>query len=278
MDGGVGYYHSRSYDVNAPWEYSSTCLSSNLSTPTYSISPGCALNSWEIAGNDAGNVALRNDVGFTIYDATGQPMSIVPDPFSAPFIPTSTRFVLGSQNAFHAAMRNKTSIWLAKANAAGALEWEKTISAPINLNWGQMFDFDVDADGNVLVATNSNAAIDFGNGPIPNIGPQDLILAKLDPQGNVLWTKRFGGPGFSATSVKLRRTATHDFAILVGFSGILDLGDRLLGPSPVVIKFDASGGIVWHAHTTGQVLSGQPAGAVYVGNVACGFGVTRYEP
>lgn len=279
MGGGVGYYIADIYDVHTPSEDSSVCLGPQVSSPAYSMDTACASNTWQAAGNDANNLVLRTEAGLTTYDSSGQTVLLAPDPFAQIGTPPFTRLVLDAQNGLHTGMRSTAAaIWIAKGNTSGILEWEKSISAPIANSWEAMFDFDVDAAGNTLIATNSNAAIDFGNGSISPIGAQDLILAKLDPQGNVLWVKRFGGPGFSAKAVSLRRTATHDFAIVLKFDGILDLGDRLLGPSPVVIKFDASGQVVWHAYSNSSVLSGHPSGSVYVDISVCGLAVAKYAP
>lgn len=280
VGGGVGYYYGYYYEQSGPLPYEKPrqCYGSTLSTSTFSITPGCAKDIWQAAGNDVGQVVIRNESGVTTYDSTGQAISLVPDPFNTQMIPAFTHLTLGAQNELHTGFRMGLSIWLGKGNAAGILEWGKTIQAPYNNYWQGSFDFDVDIDGNTLIAMTSDATIDLGNGPLPAISVQDLILGKFDPQGNVLWAKRFGGPGFEAKGVKLRRTGTHDFAIIADFSGALDLGDRLLGPARIVAKFDAAGEIVWHARTNGRVLSGHPSGAVYVDKPVCGFGLTKYNP
>jgi hypothetical protein len=62
---------------------------------------------------------------------------------------------------------------------------------------------DVDADGNIFVA-GDGGPVDFGGGPLPNAGMLDVHVAKLDPEGHVIWAKSFGGPledGFADLAV-----------------------------------------------------------------------------
>src|SRR6185437_9195679 len=55
----------------------------------------------------------------------------------------------------------------------------------------------IDPSQNVLLATTFSGTIDFGGGPLTSVGKQDLAIAKLDPSGNVVWSKSFGASGAS---------------------------------------------------------------------------------
>lgn len=50
----------------------------------------------------------------------------------------------------------------------------------------------VDQVGNVLVTGYFQGTVDFGAGPLISAGGFDIFLAKFDPNGNHLWSKRFG--------------------------------------------------------------------------------------
>ena len=69
--------------------------------------------------------------------------------------------------------------------------------------WGQTFASD-DAVVNglaigpngLIAATGSFAgAIDFGGGPLPTAGGNDIFVATMDSAGNVGWGRAYGGPG-----------------------------------------------------------------------------------
>lgn len=48
-----------------------------------------------------------------------------------------------------------------------------------------------DGDGNLYVSVTGSGAVDFGGGPVGTPGSPSIRLAKLDPNGAVLWTKVF---------------------------------------------------------------------------------------
>jgi hypothetical protein len=50
----------------------------------------------------------------------------------------------------------------------------------------------VDGAGNVLLTGDFDGTVDFGGGPLTSAGSDDIFVAKLDAQGNHLWSKRFG--------------------------------------------------------------------------------------
>ena len=51
----------------------------------------------------------------------------------------------------------------------------------------------VDGSGNVLVTGTFEGTVDFGGGPLTSTGVSDIFLAKYDPNGNHIWSQRFGG-------------------------------------------------------------------------------------
>lgn len=230
----------------------------------------CSLQAWTIAGDDAGNTFARSAAGISQYDQTGQVVQVIADPFAGP----EGKLAIGPQGEFHLGARTPAEIRLAKADAMGTLQWTKTVSAPMNAGENNCFSSVVDKGGNTLLAFHALTMIDLGNGPLLSLGSQDLILAKLDPQGSVLWAKRFGGSGFIAKSCSLRQTGLDEFALVLDSTGNVDLGDGVIPSGPVLVKFDAMGSLLWRAdlqslfpfvlgaHT--WALSGHPSGAVFV--------------
>src|SRR6185503_17584415 len=98
---------------------------------------------------------------------------------------------------------------------------------------------------------------DFGGGTLPQSGPMDIFVAKLDPSGSHLWSIGFGGlssdgqikqPGDIATAVA---AMPGGGAVVTGyFSDVIELGGGLLfsaGITDVFVGvFDAKGS---HVHS-----------------------------
>lgn len=240
-------------------------------TPSWSLGTAevCAMQPRGIAGDDVGNSWIPKGAGITQYDPTGQVVQTLPNPFSG----MPGHFVLGPQGEFYIGGDDPSGIRLAKADVSGMLQWTKTVPAP-DVHANKCFSYAVDTGGNILLAFSSASVVDVGNGPMPRLGQKDLILAKLDPQGNVAWAKRLGGGGFTVKSCSMRRTGSDDFAMVLDYAGMVDLGDGVLPSSPVLAKFDATGALLWHADLTSHfpfvaeeqswALSGHPSGAVFV--------------
>jgi len=107
----------------------------------------------------------------------------------------------------------------------------------------------VDSAGNVvLVGRCAAGTVDFGGGPLTNAGSAGFFLAKFDPNGNHVWSKRLGDAGDS-----LGAGASIDSAgnvVLVGSGkGTLDLGGGPLttaGNEDIILaKFDPNGNHLW---------------------------------
>jgi hypothetical protein len=108
----------------------------------------------------------------------------------------------------------------------------------------------VDSAGNVVVAGNFYGTVDFGGGPLTSAGAQDIFVAKLDPTGQHLWSKRFSGVGAAArwlTSLAL--DAAGDVLLAGYFYGDVDLGGGTLtsagGADVFAARLDKDGGHLW---------------------------------
>jgi hypothetical protein len=71
-----------------------------------------------------------------------------------------------------------------------------------NVLWAQRFgsiDSDrfyeaaFDTDGNVVLAGHFSGTVTFGGQALESAGGHDVVVVKLDPAGNHVWSKRFGG-------------------------------------------------------------------------------------
>jgi hypothetical protein len=151
-----------------------------------------------------------------------------------------------------------TSLFLAKLDPAGNCLW--SMSGGGN-NFQSGNSVATDPAGNVFVAGEFAATIDFGGGPLTSAGMNDIMLAKFDPSGTHLWSKRFG----IANGNESCRSIACDAAGHVTITGVvncippgkfdppcvttIDFGGGPLvgagGSDMVLVDFDASGAHQW---------------------------------
>ena len=109
----------------------------------------------------------------------------------------------------------------------------------------------VDDSGNALLTGYFWGMVDFGGGPLASTGQSDVFVAKLDANGNHLWSKRFGDAAFQVgASVAVDGS---DNVLLTGFfGGTVDFGAGPLTSAGLdqsadifVAKLDPTGGHLW---------------------------------
>lgn len=106
----------------------------------------------------------------------------------------------------------------------------------------------VDSAGGVLMAGQVDGVVDFGGGDTPDSGGADVVVLKLDPQGNWLWNRRFPSAGIE--SVRSITTDSAKNIIVSGlFSTTIDFGGGILatagGDDIFLLKLDSSGQHLW---------------------------------
>lgn len=162
--------------------------------------------------------------------------------------------------------RTTTTITLAKQDEMGVPSWTKTYSAPMAAGTIPALAHTFDTSGNMYVAFNFNGTADLGNGPMASIGIHDLGLAKIDVNGNTVWSKHFGTPTFDLQTVGLRPTGSADMLLVATFAGTADLGNGPFTGGSVLAKFDATGAVLWRAPAPAGSYSirGNEAGEAFV--------------
>ena len=144
--------------------------------------------------------------------------------------------------------------FVARYNSSGALAWVR--------GWGstsedKAYGVDVDNLGNVAVTGSFTNNVDFGGGPITNVGgttSADIFLVKLSSAAIHLWSRGFGSAGVG----QIGKGVAFDGAGNVLLTGSLvalsspytvDLGG---GPftgngyyNPFIAKYSSSGAHIW---------------------------------
>jgi len=149
--------------------------------------------------------------------------------------------------------------FVAKLSPDGTLVWGK--------RWGdasgQLVEcLAVDADRNVVVSGGFGGTLDFGGEPLASAGDEDLFIAKLDPDGNRVWSHRYGDAAVQrGKSVAIDRDGN---VIVVGdFEGTIDFGGKTTpltsesGVDIFLVKLDKDGSPIW-ARRFGQSNIGMP--------------------
>ncbi len=131
--------------------------------------------------------------------------------------------------------------------------------APTNVIWSKRFgdfapqyvtDVEVDAAGNIFVVGTFQGAIDFGSGiPITASADYDAFIAKLDPDGNELWSRRFGATGPDRIE-SISLTSAGDPIVGGSFSGAFSLDGANIshvgGTDGFIFKFSSTNGaLAW---------------------------------
>lgn len=144
-------------------------------------------------------------------------------------------------------------IFIQKSDAAGQLIWHQAIGGTGQDRGNSIA---VDDSGNVYVVGMFSANVDFdpgGSGHTKQVnGIADIFLLKLDPNGNFLWVRTFGGAeqdaGFSVTFDPIGNVLiTGNFGETVDFDpgpGNIVLTSKG-GIDAFVVKLDPAGKVIW---------------------------------
>ncbi|AKT39292.1 uncharacterized protein CMC5_034400 [Chondromyces crocatus] len=125
-----------------------------------------------------------------------------------------------------------------------SIVWARTLGTPVAA-LRAIASNDV---GSVLLHGSFGGTVDFGGQSMNSAGYVDLFVAKLNPLGEHLWSKRFGDDGIDfATSIRI---AADDSIVCAGYSnGSINFGGGALpsgdGFDIYLAKLAFSGGHLW---------------------------------
>ncbi|NNF02444.1 MAG: T9SS type A sorting domain-containing protein [Bacteroidia bacterium] len=154
--------------------------------------------------------------------------------------------------------------FILKLDASGDFKWVKTYSGTSFLN--RSYSVTTDKFANIYTVGFFHDSVDFDPGPstfmLRSDGGRDCFVQKLDPSGDFLWAKAYGGPGneglYSISGVN-----DSVFYLTGSFSDSVDFdpgpSEHLLysesSESAYVLKLDQDGNFRWASSIQGNGFS-----------------------
>jgi hypothetical protein len=137
-------------------------------------------------------------------------------------------------------------VFVAKLDPAGDHLW----SVRFGDSSGQLASgVAVDDAGSLAVIGTFSGSVDFGGGALTSAGGTDVFVAKLDPNGAHLWSKRFGESTFDQEGVSITFDPDGNVLIAGVTKGTVDFGGGPLtsagGFDGFAVKLDADGNHLW---------------------------------
>jgi hypothetical protein len=168
------------------------------------------------------------------------------------------------------------SYYLAKLGKTGGCLWSQSYTA---------FPFHVRRfpDGDLLLGLGFQGILDFGTALVSSAGGGDALLARLHPDGSLVWERHFGQARSMAEVQGVQVDVNGDLVAQIQFSGQVDFGggplDGGTGTEPlqydVMLKLDgATGAYRWSASPFDGPFGLDSCGAVLVSSYCneCGQG------
>ena len=124
-------------------------------------------------------------------------------------------------------------ILLIKYNSSGTSQWERTLGSSISQRG---YDLAVDSSDNIFVVGRTHSGTIYS-------GDEDVVLAKYDSSGNLLWHRQLGGSGMDS----------YYDGIAIDNSDNVYLSIMNTGQTLTAVKYDNDGNIQWQnsLNTTG---------------------------
>lgn len=139
-------------------------------------------------------------------------------------------------------------IFVVKLDADGNPVWVRTFG---DAETQETWDLAADYAGNVVLTGFALGNVDFGDGLRPGAGAPDVIVVKLDGNGQTLWSRRYGDEGMQFGHT-ITVDAQNNVIVTGEGSGAIDFGDGAVGGAGAldffVVKLDSGGNVVWHRH------------------------------
>jgi hypothetical protein len=156
-----------------------------------------------------------------------------------------------------------SGFYVACYNTDGKVEWAKPYGQGANATLaGAIYvsNMKLLKNGEIVIVGSYEGSKKIGSTVMKTLGDQDAFVAKLDRQGNEIWTKSFGGV---YTENVLGLTTDEEDNIYIGgsFGGIYRQGSIVIGSYTFVtptlagdaflVKFNSAGSVMWASQISG---------------------------
>jgi len=135
--------------------------------------------------------------------------------------------------------------FICKIDANGGVIWAQLLS---NTNDLVVSGITSDASGSLYTTGTFSGTVNIGASSLTSSGSYDIFVAKFDPNGSVVWTKKMGGAG-TDRGVSIKSDGTGNLYTTGYFSGVSTFAPFSLtssGNTDVYLaKMDNSGTIIW---------------------------------
>jgi hypothetical protein len=136
-------------------------------------------------------------------------------------------------------------IFVLKLDKAGAFGWLKSFG-DAEYQFGTSLA--VDPAGDVLLTGYFTGSVDFGGGALTSAGNEDVFVAKLDPTGAHVWSKRFGDAS-DQNALSVAADSAGNVIVTGYFNGAVDFGGGALTSAGLgdifLVKLNAAGAHQW---------------------------------
>jgi len=208
------------------------------SSGTLNINYG-QLDAWAINVDNNGNVVWKKNFGGTRQEMFSNSIETQDGGF---IFSGQTNSYDGDVNGNHG--MNQIDIWVVKTNQTGIIEWQKCLGGSLNDIGSKIIQ---SYNGGYLVF-GSSFSTDGDLTGISTHGQFDWWVISLNANGNILWSKTYGGSKFDWWG-DISKTSDGNY-IITGKSQSVD-GDLSNGfgfpndSAGWVVKIDTSGNIIW---------------------------------
>lgn len=148
-----------------------------------------------------------------------------------------------------------TGFYISKLDSSGNFVWGKQIPALLEFS---ALELKVDNQGNIYIATDTRSTADLDPGPgvftFTPTGFRDVIIVKLNSNGDFVWGKQIGGPGDTGPQFNMIELDQNNNVLVAGqFNNTVDFDP---GPAvnnltssahfqSFVVKLDNNGNFIW---------------------------------